>query len=385
MLNLPPQPFKTFFVGDDDEFVKEALRRRNSSERCWCGSNKAYKDCHKERASQKRITLGKLLKDQRKVFWKRRGCMHPDASTSSCRGKIIDSHTIQRKGPLKELVDPSNHVQHIYFDATTGSLRVKPISWRKASVFPGFCAHHDSELFKELESEPFIGSQKQCFLQFFRNVCSELYKKRALIDSLKFQREVMDRGRSIHDQIEIQLSVHKSLEGQRKSVEELEALEAMYHAAFKEEDWESFDFKIYFFEGKIDLISSSVIQVDYDFFGHQFVDLFDLSQNAESVSYSTINTEFGGAIVFGWPKVFKNVPKFVDSFDKIDDQEKGDIFAQYCFLNAEHTFFSKKWWEMLSKKQRDDVFRLYRCTYYEGGRFTVSQEPLVSWRFRSPS
>ncbi|MCW8932659.1 MAG: SEC-C domain-containing protein [Gammaproteobacteria bacterium] len=381
MVNLPSSPLKEFFVDDDDEFIKEATRKRSYSEPCWCGSNIPYKKCHRVRAEQQRWSLGKILNKQRKVFWKKRGCMHPDASPSSCRGMIIDAHTIQRKGPLSAIVDESNHLCHLEADLQNQVFELKSIGWKKASIFPGFCSHHDTELFKELETKPFEGTNQQCVLQSFRNVCCELYKKRALVESLSYQSGVLDNGLDIHRQIEIQMSINKNIEGQRKSIEELEALQNKFHKAIESKKWDSFECKVFYFRGNVELISAAAIQVDYDFDGNQHVDLFDLEDDAESIVYTTLTVDDGGALIFCWPREFSQAKKFVDSFDAYKAEEKGDVFAQYCFLSSEHTFFSKNWWEKLTESQKTRIYDLYRCTFYEGGKFIPSIEPLVDWVF----
>lgn len=381
MINLPPGPFREAFVDDDDEFVKEAIKPRKSSDICWCGSKLEYGKCHAKRQFQKPIKLGKALNEQRKVFWKPRGCMHPEASADVCRGKIIDAHTIQRKGPLATVVDSSNHVFHIEIDHQKQLMDIKALGWKKASIFPGFCSHHDTELFRQLETETFKGTKIQCVLQSYRNVCCELYKKRALVDSLKYQRKVLDAGYDLHRQIEVQMSIHKNMEGQLKSIAELEELQNKFHEALVNGNLDCFETKVFPFSGEIEMVSAAVIQVDYDFEGNQFIDIFDLEQDAQSIIYSTMNTNCGGAIVFCWLTEHECAKKFVDSFESIEDCDKGDIFAQYCFLSSEHTFFSKTWWDSLSDNQRDRIFKLYRCTYYEGGKFTVGNEPIVQWQF----
>lgn len=185
----------------------------------------------------------------------------------------------------------------------------------------------------------------------------------------------------MHRQIEIQLSIKTSIEGNMKSIGELEHLQSCFHHAIISESWDYFNSEVYFFEGELDLISTAVIQIEYDFEGKQYVDLFDLKQDAESMTYSILDTESGGAIVFCWPKETEYLKCFVESFDRIPDKDKGDIFVQHCFLSSESTFFSKKWWDKLSPKQHSRLFELYQCTFYNGGGFEPSEIPLVEWRF----
>lgn len=181
MLNLPPGPLKEIYFDEDDEFIKEAKRRRSYSEPCWCGSKLPYKKCHRSRSSQKPVSFGKVKNDQRKIFWKPRGCMHPNTSPDVCRGKIIDSHTIQRKGPLARIIDSSKHVFHLNTNYKTNNLEIQSLGWRKASIFPGFCSLHDTDLFKDLETEKFTGTKNSVYYSLLeRHVMSYTKRERLL-------------------------------------------------------------------------------------------------------------------------------------------------------------------------------------------------------------
>jgi hypothetical protein len=169
MVKLPPYPLKIEGVGEDHPFVAEALRSRKHYEPCWCGSGQKYKICHRLREQQEPLTLGQLLHEQELVFWKSRGCMHAQASSANCGGRVIDSHTIQRKGPLERIVDADNHVCRLA-PSRQGGMALEEVGWRQASVFPGYCAKHDSVTFAPLERTPFTGTHEQCVLQSYRRI-----------------------------------------------------------------------------------------------------------------------------------------------------------------------------------------------------------------------
>jgi len=333
------------------------------------------------REQEKPFTLGKLQKLQRDVFWRKRGCMYPKSSQSACDGKIIDSHTIQRKGPLSKIVDDSGHVMHFEPSGDSAGLEAQSIGWRKASTFPGYCRRHDSELFGPIENIAFDGGHEQCVLHAFRNLCNEIYRKQALIDSLKFQKSILDRGQDLDRQIAIQYSCNENIKGQRKSLEESESLRAYIEKAIVGSNYGALDSACFFFEGDISVVSSSVFQCEFDFEGSKLVDMWDLSIDAELLSHSIANTEKGGAIVFVWHKGGIHAKAVVESFERIPDDEKGDVFVQYCFLNCENTYFSAIWWKSLHSKQKAQITSYARALYYEGGAFTANKQSLVGWKF----
>jgi hypothetical protein len=270
---------------------------------------------------------------------------------------------------------------HFEADLNNGGVNVSRIGWRKASIFPGYCARHDSNLFEPIEKELFTGEHWHCVLHAFRNICNELYRKRALVESLEFQRDCIDRGFDPDDQINTQLSYAQNIEGQKKSLEELGSLRAKFESAIIQGSFDVFESKCYFFQGTLDVVSSSIFQCEFDFEGNKLIEMWDLTLDAEMLSHSIANADAGGAIVFVWLKSQKHPGTVVASFDNLPDVDKGDIFVQYCFLNCENTFFSEHWWNSLNQEQQSHIKRYANTFYYEGGEFTASRNRLVGWAF----
>jgi hypothetical protein len=306
--------------------------------------------------------------------------MHPSASGAVCVGKVVDSHTIQRKGSLQKITDASNHVCHLAPAAGHGYV-VDEIGWKKASTFPGYCARHDSEVFDALERMPFSGTHEQCVLQAYRNVCNELYKKRALLESLQYQRDVLDRGCDVERQIELQLTFTQNIAGQTKSKDELERLWRRFEGVVAQREYDRLSSKCYFFKGDLCVTSAGAIHAEFDFRGNRLTDMWDLNADAQMLSHSTMATDEGGAIVFAWFTDEKLPSAIVDSFSELPDEDKGDIFVQYCFLNSENTYFSKGWWNSLGLSRQERLKRFAAALFYDGGRFVASANRLVDWNF----
>ena len=47
--------------------------------------------------------------------WRGKACLHPNAGPGTC-GRIIDAHTVQRSGALREIVDSKNPALSGFFD-----------------------------------------------------------------------------------------------------------------------------------------------------------------------------------------------------------------------------------------------------------------------------
>lgn len=55
---------------------------------------------------------------------------------------------------------------------------LKPIGKGVASTFFGFCDHHDTELFKEIENKPFDESDEHCFMHSYRSFAHSYHLKK---------------------------------------------------------------------------------------------------------------------------------------------------------------------------------------------------------------
>ena len=313
--------------------------------------------------------------------------MHPLASTENCSGKVIDSHTVQRKGSLRKIVDEKNHVCQLFPSQDGKEFFVKEIGWKKATTFPGFCSKHDAEAFQKLELEGFHGAHDQCVLQAFRNLCNELYRKSAFIESLEAQLQILDRGFDLNRQIDYQFSARQNIKGQKRYREELQRFWCIFENALIRQEFNKFLSKVYFFEGELSVVSSVTLPVGFDFLGNKLSNQWSLldnvsAENAEMISHSVMAADSGGAIVFCWPAEHKKAEQVVSSFDSFISTDQPDIFMQYSFLNSEMNFFSRAWWDGLSSSQQSFLKKLAGCFYYDGGAFTSNRNKLVNWVLR---
>src|SRR5206468_2227607 len=177
--------------------------------------------------------------EQRKIFG-RKYCLHPRANEGACQGDIVKAHTVQRSGGLSTIAS-SGHV--LQFDArlasllkTGGALRVKTIGVNKASVFTGFCAHHDASVFAPLETAPFEATPQQNFLLAYRAICRELFTKTAALESIPLERET-DRGKDVAAQEFIQTLAGWRQEGLTAGLRDLQSHKTKYDECLLAEDY----------------------------------------------------------------------------------------------------------------------------------------------------
>jgi hypothetical protein len=119
-------------------------------------------------------------------------CMAP--TVPPCEKPPINSHSMQRGGPLSVLAD-NHHVLVLQYsqsivDRAETFMELTPI--RKATVFPGLCEAHDASLFEPIDRhslrEP---TAEQSFLLAFRAVLRSLYTARQMARQRQAHLEAM--------------------------------------------------------------------------------------------------------------------------------------------------------------------------------------------------
>lgn len=104
-------------------------------------------------------------------------CMAPN-----CNQKCINSHVLQKNGILSQ-ISLNNHIievkpTNIWEINDLGIFKYQEIGINEGFSFPGFCAHHDSEIFKPIESNKvdFYLYKAQCLFSY-RGLCQEIRRK----------------------------------------------------------------------------------------------------------------------------------------------------------------------------------------------------------------
>ena len=96
-----------------------------------------------------------------------KSCFH--YNKSECDEKIIDAHSLQKKGALKSISSVKNDVIFIKKDESNNDRRPTLIKTVNASTFKGFCHKHDAIFQKTIESDSFNHSKEHCFLHSYRS------------------------------------------------------------------------------------------------------------------------------------------------------------------------------------------------------------------------
>ena len=102
-------------------------------------------------------------------------CLMPPGD---CNKSPIRAHSLQRQGAIR-LLSVDGHVvmlcQHIYADSPP-RISFERVGMRKATVFTGLCAYHDTCLFRPIEANVLdLGNPEHLFLLAYRAVLRETH------------------------------------------------------------------------------------------------------------------------------------------------------------------------------------------------------------------
>jgi hypothetical protein len=344
---------------------------------CWCGSGKKYKKCHLDRAEQPRPTFSEVADDHRRT--KQALCLHPSAP-DGCEGKIIKAHTIQRSGGLTRIARKG----HVYagnadlgvLKKTGGVIPFQLIGINDASTFTGFCARHDAELFRPIETKPFTASQEQLFLFHYRSFCRELFTKLQLQRS-EVARAAYDRGLSPREQKMYQILESAQANSTALAVRDQQEYKRQYDRLLLAGDYQSVSGLVIEFDQTPPVLVSSALFPDFDFQGSMLQN-FATMKRLDSMGYAVVPNESGGMAILSWIGDQPAAEGFVDSLLRIPDDEIPDALLRFTFEYFENTFIEPDWWENLDARYRDalaqrlndaaDVFKERKpdCLVYDG-------------------
>jgi hypothetical protein len=325
-------------------------------DRCWCGSEKKFKFCHHRREHKKPFNIHQVY-DLHDKELQRRYCSHADATGQPCDGKIVKAHTIQKSGGLEAIARDG----HVYFLSTPrrlnperkpGELVPRLVGIGQASVFPGFCAKHDRELFLPIEGKHCTIGPAEALLFSYRTSCLEAHYKQALLAvSDCFFR--FDEGAPVKNQEKSQNLAHNVRRFVRRAEADTHSQKKAYQARLEAQDFVGFAYSWTRFDGLLPVACSGAFLPDNDLMG---TPLQRIPYGKKVFEAVTLNiTSFAGQsiIVFGWIGANEGpAARFVQSFDALDDRIKAAAATRLALEYLENSYISPNWWEALSEPDK---------------------------------
>ncbi|MXS71579.1 hypothetical protein GSF70_10150 [Flavobacteriaceae bacterium W22] len=166
-------------------------------------------------------------------------CFYP-----GCNEKSINSHILQRKGILDK-ISTNSHLWTFRNNHQKNELEFKRVGLKKAFAFHCFCNHHDTELFKEIETTDIDFTKYRTMLLFtLRVLYDEIYKKIVFVETceliLDTNSDLFDKEVLITDIEDGKLAISDLKRIEQKIILDLE--QNTEHFVFKKRDIPRIDF-----------------------------------------------------------------------------------------------------------------------------------------------
>ena len=312
----------------------------------------------------------------------RRYCSHANALGQPCGGQIVKAHTVQKSGGLEAIARDS----HVYSLITTmpdlekngGKLVPRLVGIGQASVFPGFCAEHDRDLFLPIEGKNCTIGPAEALLFTYRAAYFEAYFKRAqLAASDVFFR--LDEGSPIEEHEMVQNMARNFQHSARSSEARTRARKEAYDARLAAQDFTGFAYSWTRFDKLLPIACCGAFLPDNDLDG---TPLQRLAHGSDPFEQVTLNvTSFAGqsVIIFGWTGADTGpAARFVQSFDALDDDLKAAAATRLALEYLENSYITPDWWEALSGADKRGLIR------HDAVRNVYQRPPAVSLGLRLP-
>ena len=285
--------------------------------------------------------------------------MYPYQQKDPCNGKIVNAHTIQRS--CLEKIAHDNHV--LTFDTTILDIHRKSqkrtpkiIGLKKATTFTGFCGKHDREIFKPLETEPFVFSKQQIFLLYYRALTFGLYKKQRQLkempEALKSPKlnASLEQKAALHQQAEIfKYTASLALQDFKPDLDQSNKI-------LVEKNYSKINYIAYKFDSIPQVLCSGLWTPEIDFRNRRLQFLHNDPPLPTQTLSIIPTTNGGGAAVLAWLCDSNKVnSRFGKSINTIKQDRIPDLLNQYAFSCFENTYFSSLWWESLTPSQQQKV------------------------------
>lgn len=322
---------------------------------CWCGSGKKYKRCHYRSSESARITrpeiANMIIKSKR--F---RKCLCPEPYRFECSGEIIKAHSLSRMASLS-LIAEDHHVLSYGYNTNKlifgDSYAFDKVSLKQASVFTGFCGHHDRNFFAPLDKEEFDGSLAKTALIAYRTACRETYAKQNTLNLFE-EAYRSDVGRKLSEQIAFQAMRQSFIENSTAGLKDLEIYKISFEAIIDGQKCTNLRYLNLEFAGDPPIAASGLFTVHHDLALREVQDMSNGSAQWELLCLTILPHQGKTKVSLCWlEELSVSVKKFIASIFETEFNLGTIVWA--CLLHVENTFFRPSFIDTLDSEDRSMI------------------------------
>lgn len=333
------------------------MKGRDRNAQCWCGSGKKYKKCHRDREGQEKENPWDAVTANRTAFQQKK-CYARDVGFGPCDGRIIKAHTVSRGPNLTKIARDGKVVRYSAsipdMNKNGGKLTASEIGIRDASVFHGFCARHDRDLFSCIENESFTGRPDQCLTVAYRTLSRELYGK----DAASHLRETLrgaDKGKSSFDQFLLQSTLNEQDKGNEAARKEIKSTHDKLTQAIIDGSDDVLRSHVLEFDGTLPFMLAGAWSPFTDFFGKELQDGY-ANELLEQVFFSSFAGTGNGYLCISWINIDGAPGRVIaDQIVGLPSEKQAEACLMFAVKHIENVFYDPDWFEALSTDQRNQL------------------------------
>ena len=344
------------------------------NEPCPCGSGMKYKKCCIDKVDDPTFSDPFNLLDSYKKIRKEskiKQCLHPDSA--NCSEKIIGAHSIQNNKILKRI--SSNG--HVYMPCPKPDNPFAVMTkWgrKEATVFTGFCGHHDKLIFQPIEDGNFDKSSLHIFLYTYRCFAIEYHKKQEVSN---MQKNILKKKPSLMNIPE----EDNPFKGMLMAIDDFKPVKEIFDKALLAEKYDVLSSIVWEFPNVANFAASGYEAPVFDLEGNKIQDLLDEHTLAKHIFIIIFSEEDKTYCIISWlkanDKVFK---KYGEQLKLLNTYQKKNYINSTLPIMSENIAINPEAWEKWGKHKKDEfgslIWGMADLSEMSGRPFDRIKEPM---------
>ena len=280
-------------------------------------------------------------------------CFHHNKS--ECVLPIINAHSLQRQGPLKNIESDINGSFFVYshtdrqHNEKGNFFDLKPIGRKGASTFSGFCSFHDTKLFEKIENdfESFdVNNEEHLFLYTYRAFAHSYHIKHE--DLRLFESDDMETKDylfKLHGKNKL-LSIERDI---KMTIDDMKLPKSKLDFYIENAKFDELNYLVFEFPFRIPIACAGVATPPYTFKGKEINTSGDPNYFCSSIITTVLPFKDRSIIILA---AFPDEPHGIEYLDEIDNIKYDNVQEKYLSFhlinNMENIYLSPNFYNSKS-------------------------------------
>lgn len=287
-----------------------------------------------------------------------KGCVFPDKS--QCSKKIIKAHSIQMNKILNLIADNG---MVVFFDGSRSIITndFEEIGIKQASTFFGFCNHHDTTVFSNIENVDYYDTKEQNFLYAYRACAREFVVK---YEATCIHQQTASLYRLYPDYI---TQLYYNLESSRQGLVDVQNHINKFSTELVkspvDRNYYLLSTAVFKLQYEAPIAVNSIFNLIYDFHGNVINNLSNFSKNVAPL-FLNIFPQSGKTILLlsCFTSDLNRYNNFFSELNNLTNSELERVFSQIVLTYCENFFVSPRKWNTHSKNERGLIVEYFNKT-----------------------